>query len=100
MSQPTFFIVGAPKAGTDELYYHLDQHPEIYMSPLKEPCYFSEEIRPENFHPSLQKQVQTGISSLRKYLDDGMPYQRFGGMISEWSDYLKLFSRVSTEKAI
>src|ERR1700753_1968803 len=49
---PTFFIAGAPKAGTDLLYYQLDQHPEIYMSPLKEPNFFAEEIRPENFGPS------------------------------------------------
>ena len=44
---PNFFVVGAPKAGTTSLYHHLDQHPEIYMSPLKEPTYFSTEMRPE-----------------------------------------------------
>lgn len=36
---PNFFVVGAPKAGTTSLYYYLDQHPEVYMSPIKEPNY-------------------------------------------------------------
>lgn len=39
---PTFFIVGAAKAGTTSLYSYLKQHPQIYMSPMKEPHYFSE----------------------------------------------------------
>src|SRR5213080_1540500 len=29
---PTFFIVGAPKAGTTSLYYHMRSHPDVYMS--------------------------------------------------------------------
>ena len=36
-----FFIVGAPKAGTTSLYHYLNQHPEIEMSKVKEPNYFS-----------------------------------------------------------
>ncbi|MEO5673223.1 MAG: sulfotransferase [Chitinophagales bacterium] len=38
---PNFFIVGAPKAGTTSLYYYLKRHPEVFMSPLKEPNFFS-----------------------------------------------------------
>ncbi len=40
MALPTFFIIGAPKAGTTSLYYYLDQHPQIHMSPAKEPHFF------------------------------------------------------------
>jgi len=36
-----FLIVGAAKAGTTSLYYYLDQHPEIFMSPVKEPCFLA-----------------------------------------------------------
>jgi hypothetical protein len=46
---PNFFLVGAPKAGTTSLYRYLDQHPDVYMSPVKEPCYFCEEIRLQQF---------------------------------------------------
>jgi len=49
---PNFFIVGAPKAGTTALYAYLDQHPEVYMSPLKEPCYFAPEQSQENPYSS------------------------------------------------
>jgi hypothetical protein len=100
MPLPTFFIVGAPKAGTDLLYYQLDRHPEIYMSPLKEPCYFSTEIRIHNFDPSLQQQVELAAASLRRYLDAGAETKRFGGIVSELSDYQNLFARAEHEKAI
>jgi hypothetical protein len=40
---PNFFIVGAPKAGTTSLYAYLGQHPQVYMSPVKEPSYFAPE---------------------------------------------------------
>jgi Sulfotransferase family len=38
---PTFFIIGAPKAGTTSLHYYLDQHPQIQMSSVKEPRFFA-----------------------------------------------------------
>ncbi|MGH7885823.1 MAG: sulfotransferase domain-containing protein [Thermodesulfobacteriota bacterium] len=37
---PNFLIVGAAKCGTTSLYHYLKQHPEIYMSPNKEPFFF------------------------------------------------------------
>ncbi len=36
------FIVGAPKAGTTSLHYYLNEHPEILMSSVKEPDFFSD----------------------------------------------------------
>ena len=38
---PNLFVVGASKAGTTSLWHYLGLHPEIYMSPVKEPHYFS-----------------------------------------------------------
>lgn len=37
MPLPNFLVVGAAKSGTSSLYYYLKQHPQIYMSPVKEP---------------------------------------------------------------
>lgn len=48
MALPTFFIIGAAKAGTTSLHYYLDQHPEIQMSAVKEPHFFA---GPENGIP-------------------------------------------------
>jgi len=39
---PNLFIVGTARAGTTSLWHYLRGHPEIYMSPLKEPHYFSD----------------------------------------------------------
>lgn len=38
---PNFLILGAPKAGTTSLYRYLKQHPQVFMSPAKEPNYFA-----------------------------------------------------------
>jgi len=44
---PDFLVIGASKAGTTSLYRYLKSHPEIYLSPIKEPNYFSSpETRP------------------------------------------------------
>lgn len=44
MNRPDLFIVGAPKCGTTALYSYLKQHPEIFMSPLKEPQFFASDL--------------------------------------------------------
>lgn len=41
MTMPNFLIIGAAKAGTTALYSYLKQHPQIYMSPEKEPHFFA-----------------------------------------------------------
>jgi len=52
---PNFFIVGATKAGTTSIYEYLKEVPEIYMSPVKEPHYFSKLTRPKSRpEPSIQ----------------------------------------------
>jgi Sulfotransferase family len=43
---PNLFIVGAAKAGTTSLWWYLAQHPDVFMTPMKEPHYFS------HIHPS------------------------------------------------
>jgi hypothetical protein len=45
---PDFFIVGAAKAGTSSLYGYLRQFPGIYMSPVKEPNFFSAATVPDD----------------------------------------------------
>ena len=59
---PNFFIVGAPKAATTSLYYYLKKIPQIYMSPIKEPNYFSVKNIPDD-HPAKP------IRDKKKYLD-------------------------------
>lgn len=37
---PDFFIIGAAKSGTTTLHEYLSKHPALWMSGVKEPCYF------------------------------------------------------------
>lgn len=38
---PTFLVIGAESSGTTALYQYLRQHPQIFMSPIKEPNFFA-----------------------------------------------------------
>jgi hypothetical protein len=46
---PNFLIIGAAKAGTTSLFRYLRQHPEIFMSPVKEPMFFVHDGDPVRF---------------------------------------------------
>jgi hypothetical protein len=43
MTLPNFLIIGAAKAGTTSLHHYLRQHPDVYMSPVKEARYYASE---------------------------------------------------------
>lgn len=100
MRQPDFFIVGAAKAGTTSLYHYLGQHPDIYMSPLKEPGYFAFEVRPENFVPAHQARVRRVVEETRAYVRGPMLEQRSNGIVCDWQDYLRLFAAATTQRAV
>jgi Sulfotransferase family len=107
MSQPplpNFFIVGTGKAGTTSLYNYLQQHPQIYMSPVKEPGYFASEIRAEALSEPIRRHVALQSLQLPKVLprvlDDGEAFKPFGWIAGEWEDYVRLFGGVNGEKAI
>ncbi len=62
MKLPNFFIIGAPKSGTTGLYDTIRQHPDIYMSPIKEPKYFACNGEPPVFNgPAGQHVRRTSV---------------------------------------
>jgi len=69
---PNFFIVGTPRAGTTTLHELLNKTERVYMSPHKEPHYFTKSI---------------AISDLYKPVRDK-------------KKYLQLFQKARNEKAI
>lgn len=98
---PNFFIAGAPKTGSTSLYRYLCQHPQIYMSPVKEPNYFSSEVRPAAFHPEFRRAAEAGAENLRRFLNHpvpGVPHPQ--GIVRERKDYLKLFQGAAGEIAV
>jgi hypothetical protein len=46
MSWPDFLFLGAPRSGTTLLYEALTQHPQLWLSPVKEPLYFLDPAYP------------------------------------------------------
>src|SRR5436853_3687804 len=91
---PNFFVVGAGKSGTTSLYHYLRQHPQIYMSPIKEPCYFASEVRVENLAPSYRRHVRRMSRRLPEVLAAVNSVKPLGWLVSEWDDYLRLFQNV------
>jgi hypothetical protein len=85
MTMPNFFIIGAQKAGTTSLYHYLDQHPQIYMSPVKEPFFFDHEIDPN------------GEVVREKF---GNPGRQQPPRFANIEEYRALYRRVKGEKAI
>ena len=52
MKKPNLFIVGHPRSGTSSLHQYLGQHPDIFMTSIKEPNYFALDFREDsdNYH--------------------------------------------------
>ena len=65
---PNFLVIGAGKSGTTSLYYYLRQHPEIFMSPVKEPGFFALEGHPLDFRgPGDERLRETTATTLESY---------------------------------
>jgi hypothetical protein len=97
---PNFFLVGAPKAGTTSLYHYLGQHPHIYMSAVKEPCFFAAEVRESNCDPEVQRWIARDKRGLRRFLAGPLSEKPFGGIVAGWNDYLQLFGNATNERAL
>lgn len=87
-SPANFYLVGASKAGTTSLHRYLDQHPQVYMSPVKEPNFLADEIRFDNFDENTQRMARANPELSRR------------GLIETWPDYLNLFQKVNGQTAI
>lgn len=80
-TMPNFLVIGAGKAGTSSIYYYLKQHPQVYMSPLKEPKFFALEGETLNYQgPDREIVNRVSVNNLK--------------------DYQNLFQGASTEIAI
>lgn len=71
---PSFLIIGAGKSGTTSVWRYLDQHPEVFMSPVKEPNFFA-----------LKGQSLTSG-------DDPDRMHHYPQSVTTWDDYQELFA--------
>jgi hypothetical protein len=95
--KPNFFIVGAAKAGTTSLYHYLKSRSEVYMSPIKEPHYFSKDIRSKSFNKEYRKSTNINIKNYFK--KEKLEHEHIAFIENE-DDYLKLFREAKTEKLL
>ncbi len=97
MPLPTFLIIGAARSGTTALYYYLMQHPEVYLSPIKETNFFALDpsagfdARKMGFDlPGDQAWIQQWVD--RKH--------RSGQLLTDLTAYRALFDGVTDQPAI
>lgn len=83
MKEPNFLIIGAGKSGTTALYSYLCQHPEVFMSPVKETNFFALEGEDVSEDPS-------DLQQMRHY-----PWS-----VTDWEAYKKLFAAAGQATAI
>jgi hypothetical protein len=81
--KPTFLILGAMKAGTTALYTQLGTHPEVFMSPVKEPNYFAFAGQDLNFQAPIDRRP------------DGINHTS----ITDWDDYRALYDAADPDQA-
>lgn len=67
MTLPNFLLIGAPKSGTTSLYEYLRQHPQVFMSEMKEPNFFAFEGESLSFRGSGAEINKASITQLEKY---------------------------------
>ena len=76
--KPNFIIIGAMKAATTSLYTYIKQHPDIFMTKVKEPMFFN------NFNQNTDFKVLGNKSK----------------KVNSLLDYFSMFSSVKNESAI
>ena len=65
MKYPNFLIIGVQKAGTTSIYNYLGQHPQVYMSPIKETNFLEKDWEKVGKEQSLYN--SNGIDTWEKY---------------------------------
>ncbi len=86
MTLPNFLLIGAGKAGTTSLYHYLGQHPEVYMSPVKEPKFFAVEGGVPDYRGPGDREVWERSAATRA--------------VADLEGYRALFGGVRDEKAV
>lgn len=98
-THPNFLIIGAAKCGTTSLYHYLRQHPEVYMSPIKEPNHFSTDIQPAEFSNEYKLYEKSKQLNVAEYVKGDMSAEQWGAYVHDKDIYNQLFKFASGFKA-
>ncbi|MDA0713695.1 MAG: sulfotransferase [Bacteroidetes bacterium] len=96
--KPDFFVIGVVKGGSTSLYHYLDQHPEVYLPPIKETNHFAKaDIHPEDFLPEYALDVKLDLDA---YIKKGMPEKIHIAHVNSDEHYFALYDKVEGEKTL
>jgi len=96
-SRLNFFLIGAPKAGTTLLHARLSRHPQVFLSPLKEPNHFATDIDSARFSKVFRSNVPV---DLKGYLDDQPLKPRQIDFVRDAGQYQSLFKGAGADHRI
>jgi hypothetical protein len=97
---PNFFLAGVAKAGTTALHSFLRQHPQVFMSPNKEPWFFGiADLLAPPYGDSVLAALKRDRAWLQDYLE-GPQEPDVWRYVMEWDDYVRLFRDVRDEPVI
>lgn len=77
---------------------YLERHPQVYMCPIKEPNYFSQDIDTSKFEPFFRC-IHQGFN-IQAYLAKPELEKMHLRFVQDWSQYRQLFREVSGERVI
>ncbi len=77
MLKPNLFVLGAPKCGTTSLVSWLGQHPEIFVSPKKEPHFFYTPHRRKPISQARYHDYFKGATGAHRYLAEASVWYLF-----------------------
>ncbi len=98
---PTFFLAGVPRAGTTALFHCLRQHPQIFMSPIKEPTFFAgADLLAGPTRDWVRRLIETTRPELEAFLAGPMRDTRILLLVVNREDYLRLFRDAGEALAI
>ena len=78
---PNLLIVGAAKSGTTSLHFFLKQHPDVFMSPVKEPKFITSQFLPFPFRGVGDRRVEKQV-------------------VKNLEDYIGLFKKAGNERIL
>jgi hypothetical protein len=81
MTSPNAFVIGAAKAGTTALYWYLAEHPQCFMSPMKETNFFA-------YGRDAEGALLYGDPELHRF------------RVRAWDDYEALFTHANGERVV
>ncbi|MDG2357844.1 MAG: sulfotransferase [Polaribacter sp.] len=94
-TKPNLFIVGAAKAGTSSVFNYLNTHPDVFMSPIKEPNFFGSDIKWENFREDHKRNTKLDFD---KYFSKQILSKIHIAFVKNKKYYMSLFRNSETFK--